>query len=219
MDWQTTADAVPAGIVTEARAQALQGRAPATGAWREGDPAGDRRFVSIGDVALESGARAPPRAHRLRDVGHALARARQRDPRAARPDRRQPRHRRRPARRIRAPAGGPASSARGSRSTPTAGSWSPPTCSAAARARPARPRSRPTASSGARGSRSSPSATRCARRSRSRASSASTASRPCVGGSMGAMHVLEWAVMAPDARRAHRGAGRARRARPPTRSR
>ncbi|MDQ0895489.1 homoserine O-acetyltransferase MetX [Agromyces ramosus] len=55
MDWQTTADAVPASIVTEARAQSLAGRAPATGAWREGDPVGDRRFVHVGDVPLESG--------------------------------------------------------------------------------------------------------------------------------------------------------------------
>jgi homoserine O-acetyltransferase len=55
MDWQTTADAVPAGIVSEARAQSLMGRAPATGAWREGDPVGDRRFVAIGDVPLETG--------------------------------------------------------------------------------------------------------------------------------------------------------------------
>lgn len=55
MDWQTTADAVPAGIVTEARAATLAGRAPSTGAWREGDAVGDRRFVSIGDIALESG--------------------------------------------------------------------------------------------------------------------------------------------------------------------
>ena len=59
MDWQTTADAVPARIVSEARAQSLQGRAPATGAWREGDPAGDRRFVAIGDIELESGAVLP----------------------------------------------------------------------------------------------------------------------------------------------------------------
>lgn len=29
---------------------------PATGAWREGDPAGDRRFVDVGTVPLESGA-------------------------------------------------------------------------------------------------------------------------------------------------------------------
>jgi homoserine O-acetyltransferase/O-succinyltransferase len=59
MDWQTTADAVPASIVTEARAQSLVGRAPATGAWREGDPVGDRRFVNIGDVSLESGRALP----------------------------------------------------------------------------------------------------------------------------------------------------------------
>jgi homoserine O-acetyltransferase len=55
MDWQTTADAVPASIVSEARALALLGRAPATGAWREGDPVGDRRFVNVGDIPLESG--------------------------------------------------------------------------------------------------------------------------------------------------------------------
>ncbi|KRC58512.1 homoserine O-acetyltransferase [Agromyces sp. Root81] len=55
MDWQTTADAVPASIVTEARAASLTGRAPATGAWREGDAVGDRRFANIGDVTLESG--------------------------------------------------------------------------------------------------------------------------------------------------------------------
>ncbi len=59
MDWQTTADAMPASIVSEAREQSLVGRAPATGAWREGDPAGDRRFVGIGDVQLESGAVLP----------------------------------------------------------------------------------------------------------------------------------------------------------------
>lgn len=61
MDWQTTADAVPASVVSEARALALLGRAPATGAWREGDAVGDRRFVRIGDVPLESG-RVLPRA-------------------------------------------------------------------------------------------------------------------------------------------------------------
>lgn len=61
MDWQTTADAVPASVVSEARALTLLGRAPATGAWRDGDAVGDRRFVRIGDVPLESG-RVLPRA-------------------------------------------------------------------------------------------------------------------------------------------------------------
>lgn len=32
---------------------------PATGAWREGDPVGHRRFVDVGDVVLESGAVLP----------------------------------------------------------------------------------------------------------------------------------------------------------------
>lgn len=32
---------------------------PATGAWREGDPVGDRRFVDVGPVALESGETLP----------------------------------------------------------------------------------------------------------------------------------------------------------------
>ena len=32
---------------------------PATGAWREGDPVGDRRFVDVGDLALEGGETIP----------------------------------------------------------------------------------------------------------------------------------------------------------------
>ncbi|GAA1841214.1 homoserine O-acetyltransferase MetX [Agromyces salentinus] len=59
MDWQTTTDAVPAAIVPDARTVSLAARAPVTGAWREGDPVGDRRFVGIGDVELESGRTLP----------------------------------------------------------------------------------------------------------------------------------------------------------------
>jgi homoserine O-acetyltransferase/O-succinyltransferase len=56
MDWQTTSETVPASIVPEARAaNQLAGRAPSTGAWREGDPVGDRRFLPIGALELESG--------------------------------------------------------------------------------------------------------------------------------------------------------------------
>jgi homoserine O-acetyltransferase len=56
MDWQTISETVPASVVPEARAaHQLAGRAPVTGAWREGDPLGDRRFARIGDLALESG--------------------------------------------------------------------------------------------------------------------------------------------------------------------
>ena len=199
MDWQTQANTVPASIVPEARALAMLGRrAPATGAWREGDPVGDRRFIGIGDLELESGgvlpgvqiayeqwgALSPARdnailvLHALTGDSHVVGPA---------------------GRRIRARAGGPASSAPGSRSTPTAGSSSRRTCSADARARPAPRRSRPTAPSGARGSRSSRSATRCAHSSPSRGDLGIERFAAVVGGSMGAMHVLEWAIMAPDA--------------------
>lgn len=55
MDWQMQADVTPAGVVPEARARTLLGRPPATGAWRLGDPVGDRRFARIGAIELESG--------------------------------------------------------------------------------------------------------------------------------------------------------------------
>ena len=95
MDWQTPADFETASLITEAQARALAGKPPVTGAWHEGDPLGDRRFVAVGTLELERGGTLPVRPPRLRDLGHALARARQRRARAARPDRRQPRLRRR----------------------------------------------------------------------------------------------------------------------------
>jgi homoserine O-acetyltransferase/O-succinyltransferase len=55
MDWQTPEDTVPSAFITEANAKALLGKPPATGAWREGDPVGDRKFVSIGAMTLERG--------------------------------------------------------------------------------------------------------------------------------------------------------------------
>ena len=59
MVWQTPEDAAPASFVTEANARALTGKPAATGAWREGDPPGDRLFVSIGARALERGGSLP----------------------------------------------------------------------------------------------------------------------------------------------------------------
>ncbi|WP_378146832.1 homoserine O-acetyltransferase [Cnuibacter sp. UC19_7] len=58
MDWQTPEDTVPSGFVPDAVQRTL-GHAlpPATGAWREGDPVGRRRFVEVADFAFESGAR------------------------------------------------------------------------------------------------------------------------------------------------------------------
>jgi homoserine O-acetyltransferase len=56
MEWQTSADTIPSSFITEAQARSLLGKPPATGAWREGDPVGDRRFLDVGPLHLESGA-------------------------------------------------------------------------------------------------------------------------------------------------------------------
>jgi homoserine O-acetyltransferase len=55
MDWQTPEDTVPSTFITEAYAKAISGKPPATGAWREGDHPGGRKFVSIGTLSLEHG--------------------------------------------------------------------------------------------------------------------------------------------------------------------
>ncbi|WP_345752339.1 homoserine O-acetyltransferase MetX [Microbacterium rhizophilus] len=55
MDWQISEDTVPSSLVTEADARSMVGRPPASGAWRDGDPAGDRRFAGFGELPLESG--------------------------------------------------------------------------------------------------------------------------------------------------------------------
>ena len=59
MDWQTPEDAVPSAFVTESNRRAISAAPPASGAWRTGDPPGDRLFVPIGDLVLESGATLP----------------------------------------------------------------------------------------------------------------------------------------------------------------
>ncbi|WP_309128091.1 homoserine O-acetyltransferase [Microbacterium sp.] len=60
MDWQTTSeDTVPSAPVTEADVRLLRARPPATGAWRDGDPAGHRRFTYLGDFRTENGADLP----------------------------------------------------------------------------------------------------------------------------------------------------------------
>jgi homoserine O-acetyltransferase len=59
MDWQTTADTEAARPITDADARALVGRPPASGAWREGDPVAGRRFEQIGPLPLETGATLP----------------------------------------------------------------------------------------------------------------------------------------------------------------
>eukprot|EP00611_Tribonema_gayanum_P017003 TRINITY_DN29522_c0_g1_i1.p1 TRINITY_DN29522_c0_g1~~TRINITY_DN29522_c0_g1_i1.p1 ORF type:complete len:346 (+),score=10.01 TRINITY_DN29522_c0_g1_i1:188-1225(+) len=59
MDWQTPEDTVPSTFITEANARSVLGKPPATGAWREGDPVGDRRFASLGAMTLERGGELP----------------------------------------------------------------------------------------------------------------------------------------------------------------
>jgi homoserine O-acetyltransferase len=59
MDWQTPEDTVPSAFITEANSRSILGKPPATGAWREGDPAGNRQFLSLGPMALERGGELP----------------------------------------------------------------------------------------------------------------------------------------------------------------
>ncbi|GAA3649596.1 homoserine O-acetyltransferase MetX [Microbacterium marinilacus] len=59
MDWQISEDTVPSSLVTEADARSMVGRPRASGAWRDGDPAGDRRFAGFGALALEGGGSLP----------------------------------------------------------------------------------------------------------------------------------------------------------------
>ncbi|SJN31277.1 Homoserine O-acetyltransferase [Microbacterium esteraromaticum] len=60
MDWQTTSeDTVPSALVSEADVRLLRGRPPATGAWRDGDPAGGRQLTFLGDFRTENGENLP----------------------------------------------------------------------------------------------------------------------------------------------------------------
>jgi homoserine O-acetyltransferase len=59
MDWQTAADSVPSGFITESNIRSLLGKPPATGAWRDGDPVGGRLFARLGSQQLEFGAELP----------------------------------------------------------------------------------------------------------------------------------------------------------------
>lgn len=60
MDWQSTSeDTVPSAPVTDADVRLLRARPPATGAWRDGDPAGDRQFAMLGAFRTEGGQELP----------------------------------------------------------------------------------------------------------------------------------------------------------------
>lgn len=55
MDWQTPEDSAPTDFITDAQLRAIIGRPPISGGWRDGDPVGNRRFASIGTVTTEFG--------------------------------------------------------------------------------------------------------------------------------------------------------------------
>lgn len=59
MDWQTPEDSSPTDFITDAQIRSLIGKPPVSGAWRDGDPVGDRKFLTIGDVVTEHGDRIP----------------------------------------------------------------------------------------------------------------------------------------------------------------
>ena len=59
MDWQTPEDSFPTDFITDAQLRAIIGRPPISGAWRDGDPVGEREFVRIGTVNTEAGERIP----------------------------------------------------------------------------------------------------------------------------------------------------------------
>lgn len=59
MDWQTPEDSSPTDFITDAQIRSLIGKPPVSGAWRDGDPVGNRQFVNIGDVVTEHGDRIP----------------------------------------------------------------------------------------------------------------------------------------------------------------
>ena len=50
---------MPSAPISEADARLLRARPPASGAWRDGDPVGDRKFVQIGTVETEASERIP----------------------------------------------------------------------------------------------------------------------------------------------------------------
>ena len=55
MEFQVSGDSIPSEFITDEMARKLIGKPPASGAWRDGDPAGDRKFTTSFDVKLESG--------------------------------------------------------------------------------------------------------------------------------------------------------------------
>ena len=199
MDWQSSEDAVAVRPVTDADVRALVGKPPASGAWREGDPVGDRRFVAH-RRADDRGRRAHPgRPRLLRVLGTAWTPTAATRSSCCTPSPATPTSSARPAPASRRTAGGRASSVPGLALDTDrwfvvapnvlggcAGTTGPaslgPGPVGVGRPLPLRHDPRP-------GRR---------HRSRSRTRSAVDRFAAVVGGSMGGMHALEWAVGFPE---------------------
>ena len=59
MDWQLPSDSVPSALVSEALTASLRGTPPVTGAWRDGDHLGQRKFCQVGPMSFEMGGSLP----------------------------------------------------------------------------------------------------------------------------------------------------------------
>lgn len=59
MDWQLPSDSVPTAFVPEAVQASLRGTPPVTGAWRDGDHLGNRKFCQAGPLETETGGSLP----------------------------------------------------------------------------------------------------------------------------------------------------------------
>jgi homoserine O-acetyltransferase len=59
MDWQTSGDTLPSTFITDEQVRSVAGKPPASGAWRDGDPEGDRLFVNLGPLDFELGGHLP----------------------------------------------------------------------------------------------------------------------------------------------------------------
>ena len=146
--------------------------------WRPGDPVGERRFASIGDLVLEREGVLPDVTVAYETWG-TLSPSGETPSSSSTPSPATATSSARSAPGTRRPAGGPASSVPARPSTPTGSSSSRATSSAGARAPPGLPRPRPTVGRGAGASPSSRSATRSTRRRPSPTRWASSAGTEC----------------------------------------
>lgn len=55
MEFQASSDSVPSDFITDELARTLIGKPPASGAWRDGDPVGERKFTLPFELKLEGG--------------------------------------------------------------------------------------------------------------------------------------------------------------------